>query len=130
MRIGYARVSTEEQNLDLQRRALNAAGVDRIHEDRVSGLAVKRPGLEAALASLGGEDTLVDWLRDLYAHSRPRGWEDRFEHAIRDPLLLFATQLTREAVLALDERLLAWPADLRRPWTYAAAAAAIGGYVS
>ncbi|TAJ73215.1 MAG: hypothetical protein EPO51_06150 [Phenylobacterium sp.] len=70
------------------------------------------------------------WLRDLYAHSRPHGWEDRFKHAIRDPLLLFATQLPREAVLALDERSLAWPADLRRHWTYAAAAGAIGGYVS
>lgn len=35
----------------------------------------------------------ADWLRDLYAHSRPRGWEGRFKHAIRDPLLLFTTQL-------------------------------------
>ena len=69
------------------------------------------------------------WLRDLYAHSRPRGWEARFKHAIRDPLLLFATQLPRETILALDERSLAWPADLRRRWTYAAAAGAIGGYV-
>ncbi|WP_296598660.1 hypothetical protein [Phenylobacterium sp.] len=70
------------------------------------------------------------WLRDLYAHSRLRGWEGRFKHAVRDPLLLFATQLPREAVLTLDERSLAWPADLRRRWTYAAAAGAIGGYVS
>lgn len=72
----------------------------------------------------------ADWLRNLYAHSRPRGWESRFKHAIRDPLLLFTTQLPREAVLALDERSLAWPPDLRRRWTYAAAAGAIGGYVS
>lgn len=71
MKIGYARVSTEEQNLDLQHRALHAAGVDQIHEDRVSGLAVKRPGLEAALASLGGGDTLVVWRLDRLGRSLP-----------------------------------------------------------
>lgn len=88
--------------------------------------------LALGLAARGRRVALIDsdWLRDLYAHSRPRGWEGRFKHVIRDPLLLFATQLPREAVLALDERSLAWPADLRRRWTYAAAAAAIGGYVS
>ncbi len=83
-----------------------------------------RSSLAARVGPLG-----AGWLRGLYAHSRPRGWEGRFKHAIRDPLLLFATQLPREAVLALDERSLAWPADLRRRWTYAAAVGAIGGYV-
>ena len=52
MNIGYARVSTEEQNLDLQRQALEAAGCEKIHEDHgVSGAAIERPGLTRALAA-------------------------------------------------------------------------------
>lgn len=71
MKIGYARVSTDEQNLDLQRRALVAAGVGRMFEDRVSGLAVKRPGLDEALISLGEGDTLVVWRLDRLGRSLP-----------------------------------------------------------
>ena len=41
MKWGYARVSTEDQNLDLQRRALNAAGCDRLFEDQMSGASTK-----------------------------------------------------------------------------------------
>jgi predicted site-specific integrase-resolvase len=48
-RIGYARVSTRDQNLDLQRDALRAAGCDRIYEDTISGTEAKRPGLAKAL---------------------------------------------------------------------------------
>jgi len=71
MKLGYARVSTEEQNLDLQRRALEAAGVSEVFEDRVSGLAVKRPGLERALAKLSPGDTLVVWRLDRLGRSLP-----------------------------------------------------------
>jgi DNA invertase Pin-like site-specific DNA recombinase len=49
MLIGYARVSTEDQNLDLQRRALAAAGCDQVFEDQVSGAVAERPGLAQAL---------------------------------------------------------------------------------
>ncbi|MGI8688797.1 MAG: recombinase family protein [Thermomicrobiales bacterium] len=51
--IGYARVSTFEQILDLQRDALNAAKCDRIFTDTMSGSRSDRPGLEQALDRLG-----------------------------------------------------------------------------
>lgn len=58
--IGYARVSTAEQNPDAQRDALAAAGADRVFEDLgVSGRLASRPGLDAALAFLRDGDTLV-----------------------------------------------------------------------
>lgn len=50
--IGYARVSTEDQRLDLQRDALAAAGCHRTFEDRASGARADRPGLAAALSHL------------------------------------------------------------------------------
>jgi len=51
MQIGYARVSTEEQNLDLQRQALQAAGCELIHEDKASGALSGRKGLRQAIES-------------------------------------------------------------------------------
>lgn len=70
MRIGYARVSTEEQSLDLQIDALTKAGCDQIYKDHgVSGVAPKRPGLEQALAALQPSDTLVVWRLDRLARS-------------------------------------------------------------
>lgn len=63
--IGYARVSTDEQNLDLQRDALAAAGCDKIYEDDgVSAIAPVRPGFEAAIACLKRGDTFVIWKMD------------------------------------------------------------------
>ena len=62
MKIGYARVSSGEQNLDLQRDALTVAGCGMIYEDEgVSGVARRRPGLDQALATLKQGDTLVTW---------------------------------------------------------------------
>lgn len=64
-RIGYARVSTDEQTLDLQLDALEAASCDRIFTDKgISAIAKKRPGFEKALASLERYDTLVLWKMD------------------------------------------------------------------
>lgn len=63
--IGYARVSTEEQNLDLQRDALKSAGCAKVFEDLgVSATARVRPGFEEALASLKPGDTFVVWKLD------------------------------------------------------------------
>ena len=70
MLIGYARVSTEDQNLDLQRDALKAAGCPRIFEEKESGRAgTKRPALEAALDFLRAEDQLVVWKIDRLGRS-------------------------------------------------------------
>lgn len=63
--IGYARVSTEDQNLDLQRDALTAAGCAVIYEDLgCSAIARNRPGFDAALAALARGDTFIIWKMD------------------------------------------------------------------
>lgn len=72
MKIGYARVSTEEQNLDLQRQALEAAGCGKILEDHgLSGAAHSRPALNRALAALEAGDVLVVWKLDRLGRSLP-----------------------------------------------------------
>lgn len=68
--VGYARVSTDDQTLDLQRDALVAAGCGLVHEDQgVSGTAHVRPGLDRALASLKTGDVLVVWKLDRLGRS-------------------------------------------------------------
>jgi len=70
MKIGYARVSTEEQNLDLQRAALDGAGCERVFEDHgISGGATQRPGLSEALETLSEGDVLVVWKLDRLGRS-------------------------------------------------------------
>ena len=64
MIIGYARVSTTEQNLDLQRDALKRAGCEKIIEDTVSGGKVQRPGLERVHDALRSGDVLAVWRLD------------------------------------------------------------------
>jgi hypothetical protein len=70
-----------------------------------------------------------EWPQNWYRHSRVQGWQSVFKHAIRDPLFLLATELPTAKVLELGERSRAWPADLRRRWTYAAAVGAFSGCV-
>lgn len=71
VKIGYARVSTEEQNLGLQRDALMRADVARVFEDYATGASKHRPGLDSALAMLGAGDTLVVWKLDRLGRSLP-----------------------------------------------------------
>lgn len=64
MRIGYARVSTEDQNLELQTQALSKAGCERVFTDKMSGSRNDRPGLKEALSHIRKDDTLVVWKLD------------------------------------------------------------------
>ncbi|OLO48165.1 DNA invertase [Actinomyces oris] len=69
--VGYARVSTGNQRLDMQLDALTASGCTRIHTDTTSGALSARPGLDQALAELGEGDTLVVWRLDRLGRSLP-----------------------------------------------------------
>jgi DNA invertase Pin-like site-specific DNA recombinase len=64
MRIGYARVSTEDQTLDLQRDALKQAKCRQVYEEQATGKSTGRPQLEACLKSVREGDTLVVWRLD------------------------------------------------------------------
>lgn len=67
--IGYARVSTREQDLGLQIEALERAGCRKIFQDVASGAKTARPGLDEALAYLRPTDTLVVWKIDRLGRS-------------------------------------------------------------
>jgi DNA invertase Pin-like site-specific DNA recombinase len=69
MLIGYARVSTQDQNLDLQVDALTKAGCKKIFDDKISGSRAERPGLTKALEMLREDDTLVVWKLDRLGRS-------------------------------------------------------------
>jgi DNA invertase Pin-like site-specific DNA recombinase len=69
--VGYARVSTQDQNLDLQTTALIKAGVkpDNLHVEKISATAKNRPALDLAIKDLRAGDTLLVWRLDRFARS-------------------------------------------------------------
>lgn len=69
--LGYARVSREEQNLELQMNALKSAGCqdELIFTDKISGAKSERPGLDQCLEMLSSGDTLVVWRLDRLGRS-------------------------------------------------------------
>lgn len=71
MKVGYARVSTDDQNLDLQRDALTASGCERLFTDTASGAKAERPGLRDALAFMRPGDLLTVWRLDRLGRSLP-----------------------------------------------------------
>jgi DNA invertase Pin-like site-specific DNA recombinase len=71
MLVGYARVSTADQTLDLQKDALEKAGCDRIFTDTASGAKAERIGLDEAINYVRKGDTLVVWRLDRLGRSLP-----------------------------------------------------------
>ena len=69
LRIGYARVSTDDQNLALQQDALGAAGCQTVYEENASGKSAAWPELAACLKALRPGDTLVVWRLDRLGRS-------------------------------------------------------------
>jgi DNA invertase Pin-like site-specific DNA recombinase len=69
MLIGYARVSTQDQTLNLQLDRLKEAGCGKIFTDHISGIRVERPGLHDALSHLRSGDTFVVWRLDRLGRS-------------------------------------------------------------
>lgn len=69
MFIGYARVSTTDQHLNMQIDALKLAGCEYVYDDVVSGSRVDRPGLNSALSQLRKGDTLIVWRLDRLGRS-------------------------------------------------------------
>jgi DNA invertase Pin-like site-specific DNA recombinase len=69
MLIGYAQISISDQNLNLQKDALQLAGCEKIYSDRISGAKAQRPGLSLALEVARTGDVLVVWRLDRLGRS-------------------------------------------------------------
>ncbi len=69
MKIGYARVSRNDQNFELQTDALKRAGAEKIFVDKISGAKAERPGLNQLLETIRNGDTLIIWKLDRLARS-------------------------------------------------------------
>ena len=71
MKYGYARVSTVDQNANLQKDALKSAGCEKVVTEQISGASSKRPKLDKLLASLTHGDILTVWRLDRLGRSLP-----------------------------------------------------------
>jgi predicted site-specific integrase-resolvase len=81
MLIGYARVSTQDQTLNLQKDALEKLGCNKIFTDTASGAKAERNGLEEALEYVREGDTLVVWRLDRLGRSSPVPYERPYQAA-------------------------------------------------
>ncbi|MCA1241473.1 recombinase family protein [Stappia stellulata] len=93
MKVGYARVSTIDQNPDAQRNALTTAGCETIVTETASGASEKRPGLAKLMRSLAPGDVLTVWRLDRLGRSLPhligrvRDLEDKGAYCPQNSLL-------------------------------------------
>lgn len=69
MKIGYARVSTRDQNLDLQLKALKKAGCEKIFREKLSGVTRQRPEFQRMIDQIRPGDTIIVWKLDRLARS-------------------------------------------------------------
>jgi DNA invertase Pin-like site-specific DNA recombinase len=69
MKIGYARVSTKDQSLDIQLKALRQAGCKQIYEEKVSGVGKSRPEFQKMMQQMRKGDVLIIWRLDRLARS-------------------------------------------------------------
>jgi DNA invertase Pin-like site-specific DNA recombinase len=69
MIVGYARVSTDSQTLDVQQAELRSAGAEKVYSEKISGAVTDRPALAKAIGGLGNGDTLVVCKLDRLARS-------------------------------------------------------------
>ena len=69
MKIGYARVSTQDQDLSLQLDALNDAGCKKIYQEKITGSTKERPQLIEMLEQIREEDVVIIWKLDRLARS-------------------------------------------------------------
>ena len=69
MKIGYSRVSTDDQNLDLQKDALKQAECERIYEDKITGSKMDRPGLNSLKDAIRENDVIIVWRLDRLGRS-------------------------------------------------------------
>jgi len=69
MTIGYARVSTREQNLDMQLEALQGAGAETIYQDKLTGKNTNRPEFQKMLKGLRRGDLVIVWKLDRLGRS-------------------------------------------------------------
>jgi DNA invertase Pin-like site-specific DNA recombinase len=69
VKVGYIRTTTKNQNPELQRRDLLAAGCEKVFEEQISSRKEDRPGLRAALERVREGDALVVWTLDRFGRS-------------------------------------------------------------
>ena len=120
MLVGYARVSTQEQDLALQLDALKTAGCSRVFEEKASGAQRERPALKAALEYMREGDTLVVWRLDRLARSLKQLIETVESFGTCDVGLRSLTE-------AIDppQPAASWSSTSSRPWPSSSAASSV-----